>query len=166
MKVRDYLRSHEACLRPEGRHTRVCVNGMDILIRSLPQITIRKLLNEAVAIMLLRLQKNLLESKLRFEQRTLEQVSLRIALHNLYLYMKWDEYLPKYCGDPHPLEASDLLMYQVADQVLLFCQKVYAGDFKARAMALLGLSVQEFRRWEAQRLQSRMRADNPFYRVA
>ena len=80
MKVRDYLRSHEAHLWVEGSDTRVRVNGLDIVIRSLPSEEIRTLLNEAVAHMVVRLNKNLTGSKVKFEQRVLELLSISACL--------------------------------------------------------------------------------------
>ncbi|MBO3276882.1 hypothetical protein [Pseudomonas schmalbachii] len=166
MKVRDYLRSHEALLLLEGHDTRVRVDGLDIVIRRMPQIEIRKLLNEATALMLDRLERNLHSSRLAFEQRPLEELSLRIALHNLYLYMMWDGVAPKYRGALHPLEPADLLKCHVAEQVMLFCRKTYGAGYRGRAAALLGYSEREFSRWEAQRPQLRMCTDNARYRVA
>lgn len=162
MKVRDYLRSHEALLRVEGSDTRVRVNGLDIVIRNIPSETIRKLLNEAVAHMLVRLEKNLRQSKLKFEQKVLEQLSLRVALHNLYIYATWSRYV-RPLGD---LQPTELLKCQVPDQIVLFCQRLYATDSRARAAALLGFSDRELARWEEQRLPLRMCTDNSRYRTS
>ncbi|MCY1407710.1 hypothetical protein D9M71_230180 [compost metagenome] len=166
MKIRDYLRSHEALLQPEGRHTRVRLNGMEAVIRNMPELEIRQMLNKAVALMLERLRRNLERSRLRFEENSLEQIGLRVALHNLYLYMMWDEFWPRYRRGVRRLEPDELLRCQVGEQVLLFCQRHYGDDYKTRAMALLGYTPREFMCWEAQRLELRMRTDSPLYRVA
>lgn len=164
MKVRDYLRSHEALLRVEGSDTRVRVNGLDIVIRSVPCEEIRKLLNEAVAHMLVRLEKNLGHSRLKFEQKVLEQLSLRVALHNLYIYTAWGRYVSVWRGPTGSLQPSELLKCQVADQVMRFCQRHYDKDFRARAAALLGYSDRELSRWEEQRMPLRMCTNNSRYR--
>lgn len=166
MKVRDYLRSHEALLRVEGSDTRVRVNGLDIVIRSIPSDAIRKLLNEAVAHMLVRLEKNLRGSRLKFEQNVLEQLSLRIALHNLYIYSAWGRYVSVWRGPSGDLQAPELLKCQVPDQIMRFCQQHYAKDCQNRAAALMGFSSKELERWEGQRLQLRMCMDNSRYRAS
>ncbi|MCP8464037.1 hypothetical protein NK553_08775 [Pseudomonas sp. ZM23] len=164
MKVRDYLRSHEALLRVEGSDTRVRVSGLDIVIRSIPSDNIRALLNEAVAHMLVRLEKNLRRSRLRFEQNKLEQLSLRIALHNLYIYTAWGRYVNIWRGGPGELHATELLKCQVPEQVMRYCQRHYEQDSRKRAAALLGYSEKELARWEAQRLPLRMCMNNSRYR--
>jgi len=166
MKVRDYLRSHEAHLWVEGSDTRVRVNGLDIVIRSLPGEEIRSLLNEAVAHNLVRLSKNLTGSKLKFEQRVLEQVSLQVALHNLYVFTNWSRLLPRYLQYAGPLRATELLQHHVPEQVMRFCERIYGAECRLRAAALLGFSAQEMARWEQQRLPTRMDTNNSRYRAS
>ncbi|MDF3867551.1 hypothetical protein P3W53_23995 [Pseudomonas denitrificans (nom. rej.)] len=164
MKVRDYLRSHEAHLWVEGSDTRVRANGLDIVIRSLPSEEIRALLNEAVAHMVVRLNKNLQGSKQKFEQRVLEQLSIQIALHNLYVFTNWSRLLPRYLQYAGPLRAQELLLHHVPEQVMRFCEKHYPADYRQRAAALLAFSDHELARWEQQRLPSRMDTNNSRYR--
>ncbi|QRY81304.1 hypothetical protein JVX91_09440 [Pseudomonas sp. PDNC002] len=166
MKVRDYLRSLEAHLWVEGSDTRVRVSGLDIVIRSLPSEDIRLLLNEAVAHMVVRLNKNLTGSKLKFEQRILELLSLQIALHNLYVFTNWSRLLPRYLQYAGPLRAQELLQHHVPEQVMRFCEKHYAAECRQRAAALLGYSAHELARWEQQRLPSRMCTNNSRYRAS
>lgn len=166
MKVRDYLRSHEAHLWSEGNDTRVRVNGVDIVIRRLPSDEIRGLLNEAVAHMLVRLEKNIRPSKLKFEQKLLERISLQVALHNLYVFTNWSRFLPRYLDYAGPLRAQELLKHHVPEQVLGVCEKVFGADARQRASVLLGFSEQELTRWEQQRLPSRMCTNNSRYRVS
>lgn len=164
MKVRDYLRSHEAHLWVEGSDTRVRVNGLDIVIRSLPSEEIRALLNEAVAHMVVRLNKNLQGPKQKFEQRVLELLSIQIALHNLYVFTNWSRLLPRYLQYAGPLRAQELLQHHVPEQVMRFCEKHYAADCRPRAAALLGFTDHEMMRWEQQRLPTRMDTNNSRYR--
>lgn len=166
MKVRDYLRSHEAHLWGEGNDTRVRVNGADVVIRRLPSDEIRALLNEAVAHMLVRLEKNLRQSKLKFEQKLLERIALQVALHNLYVFTSWSRFLPRYLEDAGPLRAQELLMHHVPEQVLGVCEKVFGADARQRAAALLGYSRLELERWEQQRLALRMCTRNSRYRLS
>ena len=165
MKVRDYLRSHEAHLWVEGSDTRVRVNRLDSVIRSLASEEIRTLLNEAVAHMVVRLNKNLTGSKVKFEQRVLELLSIQIALHNLYVFTNWSRLLPRYLQYAGPLRAQELLQHHVPEQVTRFCEKHYAADYRSGAAALLGFSEHEMMRWEQQRLPSRMDTNNSRYRA-
>ncbi len=166
MKVRDYLRSHEAHLWMEGSDTRVRVNGLDIVIRALPGEEIRTLLNEAVAHMVVRLNKNVQGAKVKFEQRVLELLSIQIALHNLYVFTSWSRLLPRYLQYAGPLRAQELLQHHVPEQVMRFCEKHYAEDSRVRAIALLAFTDHEMMRWEQQRLPSRMDSNNARYRVS
>ncbi|PJI46363.1 MAG: hypothetical protein CTR55_22500 [Pseudomonas sp.] len=149
----------------EGSDTRVRVNGLDIVIRSLPNEEIRALLNEAVAHMVVRLNKNLQGSKQKFEQRVLELLSIQIALHNLYVFTNWSRLLPRYLKYAGPLRAQELLQHHVPEQVMRFCEKHYAAECRPRAAALLGFSDHELTRWEQQRLVSRMDTNNSRYRT-
>lgn len=165
MKVRDYLRSHEAHLLVEGSDTRVRVSDLDIVIRSMPSDVIRALLNEAAALMVMRLNRNLVGSKLKFEQRVLEQLSLQVALHNLYVFTHWSRLLPRYLEYAGPLRAQELLQHHVPEQVLRFCERVYGVDSRPYTAALLGYTEHDMLRWEQQRSPSRMCTNNSRYRI-
>jgi hypothetical protein len=149
----------------EGSDTRVRVNGLDIVIRRLPSEEIRTLLNEATAHMVVRLNKNLQGSKLKFEQRVLELLSIQVALHNLYVFTNWSRLLPRYLEFAGPLRAQELLQHHVPEQVMRFCERHYEAECRQRAAALLGYSDHELKRWEQQRLPSRMDTNNSRYRA-
>ncbi|KAF1052779.1 MAG: hypothetical protein GAK43_01753 [Stenotrophomonas maltophilia] len=165
MNVRDYLRAHEAMLWTVGTDTRIRVAGLEVMARDMTQDIVRPLVNGAVALQLERFGFNLRGRPETFEQRFLEHVGLRLAVHNLYIYRAWTRHLRLYHGDAQPLCSEELLRSHVLDQVYACCEARFPSDASYRTSVLIGCSTRDVNRWLQQRTNSPMSCQRSAYRV-
>lgn len=163
--ARDYLRAHDAHLRSEGKNTRIRVTGLEVVIRNISPIEAAPLINQAVQILINRFQRNLSNSKFKFEQGSIETLSIRVALHNLYLYSSWTRYVPKYLKLDTPLKPEELTTPNIKSIVLDYFLQQDPSSARQRTAKLLAISTEDLQRWEANRQPRKMCTNNSYYRA-
>lgn len=163
----DYLEKYGASLqeetppddlaRPNGHHrpgtvfTRLRVQKTSAVFANMTPAQLRPLVNSAMEVAVPYYASNVARSGMPVAEADIESAALEVVVYTLYVYNLWknDHLLCKW--KRLRVKRSDLSHPQSRDQVLSYCQSRFGADYPRYAAAILGMSAEEFLRWEKER---------------
>ncbi len=148
----DYVEQLGAKLIDDSGNIQVLTEDTNVLFVKQKSDVLRKIINQAMAVASSHYQNRVATSGIDFTEREIQEISLKVVLHNLYVYNMWKNDYPKYHDLELKVTVEDLKHPQSEDQCYFYCKKKYGADYSSYTAALNGQTREQFESWERGRI--------------
>jgi hypothetical protein len=131
---------------PSG--SRALFKERDVFFPGISPDALREKLNEAMEYAVAHYHRNVASSGVAMEQSRIEEAALNVVLHFLRLYNLWRQHYPEHKHQPLVVGDAELEHVPAHDECLFYCEREYGANYAIYAAALLGMTSQEFLRYE------------------
>jgi hypothetical protein len=147
----DYLARTDAQISADGTASRVRSAGREVFFADVAPEALREVINRAMATAVPFYRRNVAASGVRMEPARIEEASLQVVLNTLYVYNLWRQNYPDRKDQPLVVGPEELAHVQSQDACLTYCRDAYGDEYAKYASALIGMTEEEFERYEAGR---------------
>jgi len=147
----DYLARTGAQLFADGTATCVRSAGRDVVFAEIAPEALREVISRAMENAVPYYRRNVAASGVTMEPLRVEEAALQVVLNTLFTYNLWRQNYPDRKDQPLVVGPAELAHVQSQDACLTYCQETYGPEYARYAAALVGMTEEEFERYEAGR---------------
>jgi len=109
---------------------------------------LREILNDGMTSAVAHYGRNVASSGVAIETARIEEAALAVVLHTVYVYNLWRRDYPQHRDQALVVGPRELAHPQSHDECLHYCEREFGEQYRTYAAALLGMSDEEFARYE------------------
>jgi hypothetical protein len=144
----DYIAKIGCILFAEGTACRARFKERDVLFPNMTPDALRERLNKGMKSAVAHYSRNVASSGVAMDAACVEEAALNVVLHTLYAYNLWRRDYPQHRDQPLVVGPAELAHVQSHDECLHYCERAYGAQYRTYAAALVGMSDEEFVRYE------------------
>ena len=147
----DYVARLEGEMREAPEGIMFTVDDHRVLFPDLSPSALREAVNRAMAFVAERFAVNVTSSGVAVATRQIEEAAIHVVLYWLSTYNLWRRTYAEHRDHPLTVTPADLDHPATFDRVWWYCKRISGDEYARYAAALLGLTIEEFARREAER---------------
>jgi hypothetical protein len=149
----DYVARVGCVLTEDEDSTTARLKDHEVAFLNLAPDVLREKLNAAMEGAVAHYRRNVAKSGVEMPPARVEEASLCVVLHHLFVYNLWRNNYPDRKDQPLVVGPEEIAHVQSDDECLHYCEREYGPQYAKYAAALLAMSAEEFARYEEGRNQ-------------
>lgn len=146
--VADYLADLGGTIQYEHGICRILYRHHNAVFSHISPDELRGRFNEAMCNAVVHYTDNVNKAAVQINTRQIQDAAFGVVLHTLYVYNMWRYTYENHKNQPLVVGPDELAHPQSHDQCWFYCKKEFGDGYRGYAAALIGMSLEQFSKYE------------------